>query len=345
MSAIKINRRNFTALAAAASMGTWALDSIAQSKSERLTIRYGYLPVPTVPLYAAIAYDLFEKENLDVQLIKFTSGPATFQAMQAGSIDAGQGGIGTYYMGTTRGLDIRWVYSFGDYSPIEGLVVRKGSPIRNFKDLKGKKVTYAAGSSQHLAHLIALKQYEMKIGDIEAIPLAPPQGLAAVLNGDVEAGWFWDPFVSQAIEKGATRIINNKELGALDPFGFAMTSKFLSDAKNVAGVGRMIRAMAEGQKRFAKDPGPTLDKIRAITGLDDKLAQQIIKGVEWYEAQSQLDSRHPVSLAEPRNFSLGASQYLKERVEDPAMLAQLISKRGDISMFLDNRPLKAAFSR
>jgi len=346
MSSINITRRNVALLAAAtATLGATPLATLAQSRLDRVTIRYGFLPIPTVPLYAAIAYDLFERENLDVQLVKFTSGPATFQAMQAGSIDAGQGGIGTYFMGTTRGLEIRWVYTYGDYSPIEGLVVRKGSAIRDFKDLKGKKVTYAAGSSQHLAHLIALRRAGMNINDIEAIPLAPPQGLAAVLNGDVEAGWFWDPFVSQAVEKGATRIVVNKELGALDAFGFAMTTKFLSDPKNVAGVGRMIRAMAEGQKRYMSDPGPTMEKIRTITGIDDKLAQQIIKGVEWYEPQAQLDSKHPLSLAEPNNSSRGAAQYLKDRVEDPAMLAQLITKRGDIPAFIDNRPLRAAFSR
>ncbi|MBU6223505.1 MAG: NrtA/SsuA/CpmA family ABC transporter substrate-binding protein [Burkholderiales bacterium] len=345
MSSFNITRRKVTSFAAVAALGSLPWPATSQSKPDRLTIRYGYLPVPTVPLYAAIAHDLFEKENLDVQLVKFTSGPATFQAMQAGSVDAGQGGIGTYFMGTTRGLEIRWVYTYGDYSPIEGLVVKKGSAVRDFKDLKGKKVTYASGSSQHLAHLIALRKAGMNISDVDAVPLAPPQGLAAVLNGDVEAGWFWDPFVSQAIDKGATRIINNKELGALDPFGFAVTTKFLSDPKNVAGIGRMIRAMAEGQRRFAADPGPTMEKIRTITGIDDKLAQQIIKGVEWYEPQAQLDVRHPLSLAEPNNFGRGASQYLKDRVEDPAILAQLITKRGDIAAFIDNRPLNAAFVR
>jgi hypothetical protein len=107
----------------------------------------------------------------------------------------------------------------------------------------------------------------------------------------------------------------------------------------------MIRAMAEGQRRFTSDPGPTMEKIRTITGIDDKLAQQIIKGVEWYEPQAQLEPRHPLSLAEPANFSRGATQYLKDRVEDPAMLAQLITKRGDIPAFIDNRPLRAAFPR
>lgn len=333
-----------SAWAAAGAAGLAPLAVHAQPKPERITIRYGYLPVPTVPLYAAIAHDLFEKENVDVQLVKFASGPAAFQAMQAGSIDAAQGGMGTYYMATTRGLDIRWVYTYGDYSPIEGLVVNKNSKVRDFKDLKGKKVTYPAASSQHLAHLYALRRAGMAASDIEVVPLAPPQGLAAVINGDVEAGWFWDPFVSQAVEKGATRIINNKELGAYDPFGFAMTTKFLSEAKNVAGLGRMLRAMAEGQRRFATEPGPTMEKIKSITGIETALAQQIIKGVEWYTVASQMEANHALSMADPANLAKGAGQVLKDRVEEPALAGQMITKRGNIPEFLDNRALKLALA-
>jgi ABC-type nitrate/sulfonate/bicarbonate transport system substrate-binding protein len=322
-----------------------SLEAAAQARPERVTIRYGYLPVPTVPLYAAMAHDFFERENVDVQLVKFASGPAAFQAMQAGSIDAAQGGMGTYYMATTRGLDIRWVYTYGDYSPIEGLVVNKNSKVRDFKDLKGKKVTYPSASSQHLAHLYALRRAGMAAADIEVVPLAPPQGLAAVINGDVEAGWFWDPLLSQAIEKGATRIIVNKELGAYDPFGFAMTTKFLAEGKNVAGVARMLKAMAEGQQRFASEPGPTMDKIKSITGIDTALSQQIIKGVEWYTLQSQMDANHPLSMADPANLAKGAGQVLKDRVEELALAGQMITQRGNIPQFLDNRPLKMALGR
>jgi ABC-type nitrate/sulfonate/bicarbonate transport system substrate-binding protein len=178
--------------------------------AQKVVVRYGYLPVPTMPMFAAIAHELLAKENVDLQLIKFTSGPAAFQALQSGSIDCAQGGMPTYYMGTTRGLDVRWVYTYGDYSPLEGLVVPKDSKIRDFKDLRGKRVTGPSGSMMQLAHLNALRKEGMSMKDIEFVPLQPPQGLAAVLNGDVDAAWFWDPFTSQAMEKGAIRIIINK---------------------------------------------------------------------------------------------------------------------------------------
>jgi sulfonate transport system substrate-binding protein len=345
MSARATRRSALGALLAVPSLGLLHRRAIAQTRPERVTIRYGYLPVPTVPLFAALAHDLLEKENIDLQLVKFASGPAAFQAMQAGSIDAAQGGLGTYYMATTRGLDIRWVYTYGDYSPIEGLVVPKGSKVRDFRELKGRKVAYPNASSQHLAHLYALRKYGMAVGDMQIVPLAPPQGLAAVLNGDVDAGWFWDPFVSQAVEKGATRIIVNKEIGAYDPFGFAMTTRFLSEKRNLEGLARMLRAMAEGQKRFGSEQGPTMEKIRAVTGIDPALSAQIVKGVEWYSLADHLDPAHPLSMADPANHTRGAGQVLKDRVEEPAIWGQMITQRGNITQFLDNRAVRLALGK
>ncbi len=337
-------RRSFTLAVALCAALAPAVTS-AQPKPDKVTIRYGYLPVPTVPLFAAVAHDLLEKEGVDLQLVKFTSGPAAFQALQAGSIDAAQGGMPAYYMGTTRGLDVRWVHTYGDYSPIEGLVVPKGSTAKSFKDLKGKKITAPSGSMMHLALLLALQRDGMTIKDVEFVPLQPPQGLAAVLNADVDGGFFWDPFVSQAMERGAQRLLINKDLGALDPFGFAVTTKFLSEKRNVEALGRMMRAMREGQKRFAADPEPTLASIKSVTGIDRPLAMQLIKGVEWYSLEQQLDPEAAASLADPTNLKKGAAAFLKDKVEDQALAGGIIAKRGNIAEFLDNRPARFALGR
>lgn len=339
---MKISLKSLIAAFAALSIGIVSTTATAQDK---VTIRYGYLPVPTMPLFSAVAYNLMEKEGVDLQLIKFTSGPAAFQALQSGSIDAAQGGMPTYYMGTTRGLDVRWVYTYGDYSPLEGMVVPKDSKIKEFKELRGRKIAAPSGSMMHLALLYALKKNGMGIKDVDFVPLQPPQGLAAVLKGDVDAAFFWDPFVSQAMERGAHRIIINKQLGLPDEFGIAVTTKFLGEKRNIEGLGRMMRAMREGQKRFAADPEPTLATIKTTTGIDRPLATQIIKGVDWYTLENQIEPGFQASLADPSNSKTGAAAMLKEKVEEPALWGGMIAKRGNIPEFLDNRPARFALGK
>jgi len=317
----------------------------AQAKPERVTIKYGYLPVPVMPLFAAVAHDLLEKEGVDLQLIKFTSGPAAFQALQSGGIDAAQGALPAYYMASTRGLEARWVYSYGDYSPLEGLVVPKDSKVRDFKDLRGKKVTAPSGSILHLAHLYSLQKAGMTVKDVEFVPLQPPQALAAVFNNDVDAAWFWDPFISQALEKGAQRVVVNKALGLPDPFGIAVNAKFLGEKQNLEALGRMLRAFREGQRRFEKDPEPTLAAIKAATGIERPLAMQLIKGTDWFTLENQIDPEFSASLADPANLKKGAASILKDKVEEPALWGGLITKRGNITEFLDNRPARFALGK
>ena len=333
------------AAGAALGLGAGALPARAQGKAERVTLRYGYLPVPTVPLFAAVAHELLEKENFDLQLIKFTSGPASFQALQAGSIDAAQGGMPTYYMGSTRGLDVRWVYTYGDYAPIEGLIVPPKSTARSFADLRGKRITAPSGSMMHLALLYALKREGMTLKDVEFVPLQPPQGMAAILNADVDGGFFWDPFVTQAVDKGARRLMTHVELGMPDPFGFAVNTRYLADPRNVQGLARMMRAMGEGQQRFAKDPEPTLNSIKSIAGIDRPLATHLIKGVQWYTLEQQLSADGPANLADPADHTKGAAGILRQKVEDLALEGGLITRRGNITEFLDNRAARAALGK
>ena len=103
--------------------------ALAQAPKERVTIRYGYLPIPVVPMFAAKALGKLEKEGM-IQLIKFTSGPAEFQALQSGSIDT----CTRLDASVLHGLDTRAecgvrVPSFGNYGPLKRSSCPKGGTI------------------------------------------------------------------------------------------------------------------------------------------------------------------------------------------------------------------------
>jgi ABC-type nitrate/sulfonate/bicarbonate transport system substrate-binding protein len=315
--------------------------TVSYAQSQRVTIRYGYLPVPVMPLFSAQAAGLIEKAGIDLQLIKFTSGPATFQALQSGSIDLAQGAMPAYFMGTTRGLNARWVYSYGDYGPLEGLVVPSGSSVKEFKDLKGHKVALPPGTILQLGHLYSLREASMQPDDVQVVPLQPPQALAALLKKDVDAAWLWDPFISNAVEKGGRVIVTNKSLGLPDPFGLAANSKWLQDPKNVEALGRLFRTFDEGQRLYAKDKEPVLAEIKSVTGVDRETSLKLINGTDWYSVADQLSPNSPASMADPTNQSTGAGALL-HKVEETALWGKMIEKRGNISEFLDNRPAKAA---
>ncbi len=322
--------------------GMFGAATAQQAKPAKAVIRFGYLPIPNVPLFSAKVYDLFEKEGVDVRLVKFTSGPAQFDALQSGSVDTAWGAMSAFYMGTVKGLNAVWVYTAGDYNRLQGLVVPKGSTAKDIRDLQGKKVATTPGSTSYLAHLLALKAAGMTPQDVQFLPLQPPQQLAAIVNANVDGAWMWEPFIAPAVKDGARWIVRDADVGSTTSFGMAANSKWAKD--NTEALGRLLRAFAEGQRRFAKDREPTLKEIKTSAGIERDLAIRLIEGTVWYTLEDQLDPKSPVSMAEPGNLQQGLGKQLKE-IQEIALWGKVIEKPGDIAGFIERRPAKFALSR
>lgn len=298
-------------------------------------IRYGYLPVPTVPLFAAEAHGLFKKYGLDVELVKFTSGPTEFQALQSQSIDLAQGALAAFYMASSRKLKAQWVYSFGDYGSLEGVVLRPGLKLSSYAELSGKKVSAPSGSIQSLAHVYAMRQAGLKEGSVELVSLAPPQAVAALANGDVDAAWFYEPFFSMAQKSGGSVLLNSAKLGVRDIFGVAANAEWLSKDSNSKALSRLFLAFNEGWEMYRRDPKKTLAAIKEYTGVDQKLALQIIDGVKWYSLQDQSAAKSEASLSDPKNSNAGLGKTLNW-IETNALAAGLMEKKGNPTTFLND---------
>lgn len=305
-------------------------------QADTTKIRYGYLPVPNAPLFAAQAHGLFEKYDLDVELIKFTSGPAEFQSLQAGSIDLAQGALAAFYMASSRGLDAHWVYSFGDAGPIEGIVVAEDSGINSYADLKGKKITAPSGSILHLSHIYASKQAGVDIADIDFISLPPPQAVPALENGNVDAAWFWEPFITISSTKGARLLSSSPDLGVADVFGIAGSGDWLNDEANSDAVARLFKAFEEGEALYRENPEKTLASIKEYTGINPELATRIIDGIEWASLGDQTSDGSKYNLNSGSTPGEGARAVI-EWVQENALAGDLMEKPGDLENFLDGR--------
>lgn len=322
-------------LAAAAIVAT-AVSSAGAFAADK--IRYGYLPIPLMPLFSAEAHGLFEKHDLDVELIKFTSGPAEFQSLQAGSIDLAQGALAAFYMASSRGLDANWVYTFGDAGPIEGFVLAEGMSIDSYADMKGKKLSAPSGSILHLYHVSQALDAGLEVDDFEFISLPPPQAVPALENGNLDAAWFWEPFITITTGKGATEVHRARDVGLADFFGIAGRGDWIDDEANQDALARMLKAMEEGVAMYEKDPEPTLAKITEFTGIKAELATKIIAGIDWASLSQQTAAGSTFDMV---TEGVGAHAQL-QWVESRALAADLMKNPGDLDNFIDSRAVEKA---
>lgn len=280
-------KRTLRAAAVACTASALLLANTAQAQALR-KISVGMQPIVNGPVYIAIKEKYFEKQGLEVNLVKFTSGPAQFAALAGGQIDLAWGGMGAFSLAKANGQDLHFISLFMDYNPLQALLVPANSPVKSIKDLVGRKVGLVQGSDAHYGTLRTLRKYGVDPRAVNIVSMSPPQQIAALQTGDVDAIYVWEPFITPVLEKGGRALSRMTEL---DP-----GSSFLSWAGKRAWleangdvVIKILKGWNMGLKKMKEDPELAVKLTLEFTGMGESQARAILKGLGHYEATAALD--------------------------------------------------------
>lgn len=284
------------------------------ARAEDDEISIGYQPIVNGPLWIARHEGYFEKLGLRVNFIKFTSGPAQFAALAGGRINLAWGGISPFMLARANGANIVWVATLEDYNPLEGLVVPKGSAATSVKQLAGKKVALVFGSDGDYGMHRALEMAGMKPGDVQLLNMAPPQQVAALLNGDIDAAFFWSPFVDQVLERGGKVIFSNGSLpdgpGLL---GWAGQKDWL-DAHKSALI-KLFRGWDMGYRKMLESPELAAKYSVEYVGIAKETAEAMQSKLGYFEAASMLNPKSRVYFAPGSNVDQMLNRSLAFGIE------------------------------
>jgi sulfonate transport system substrate-binding protein len=137
----------------------------------------------------------------------FTFGPPLVEAAGADKIDVAGVGDTPPIFGAAGNSDFRVVATLRFRNRQDDtLLVPKSSTITDPKQLKGKTIAVAKGSSAHGFTLRLLDRIGLKPSDVKLTFLTPADALAAFSSGKVDAWTVWHPYVAQAEAEGAKGI-------------------------------------------------------------------------------------------------------------------------------------------
>lgn len=282
---ITLSRR--AACAALAGLALLSLPTCSWAQATK-TVNVGMQPIVNGPIYIAIKEKYFEKMGLNLNLVKFTSGPAQFAAIAGGQVDLAWGGMGAFLLAKANGQDLSFFAVFMDYNPLEGILVPSGSPAKSVKDLAGKKVALVQGSDAHYGLLKALQANGMKAADVNILGMAPPQQIAALESRDVDAIFSWEPFLTPLTQKGGSVIFRNSQLSPGPAFlGWAGKRSWL-DA-NRETVVKILKGWDMGLARMREDPELAIRYTMEWTGMNEAQARAIQKQLVYFSSTAALD--------------------------------------------------------
>lgn len=163
--------------------------------ADRITVtNYGVI-VETLPWAIALERGIFKKQGLDVDgFVGSNGGGTTIRNMMANSLPFAEVALPALVAGVDSGLDLKMVYggvnNLGDLS----WVVKKDSPLKSIRDLKGKKAAFSSPRSTTEAVLRMALESQKLDKDVEVIATGGiGAGMTALDAGAVDAAPFEEP--------------------------------------------------------------------------------------------------------------------------------------------------------
>ncbi|MFB7585167.1 ABC transporter substrate-binding protein [Streptomyces hydrogenans] len=252
----------------------------------------------------------------------FTSGPPLLEAINAGAVDIG--GVGNtppvFAAGAKSKITVI-AATHGD-SAGEAILVPKGSPLRSARDLKGKKIAVAQGSSAHFQLIGSLEKAGLTLKDVQVTLLQPADALAAFTSGKVDAWAVWDPYTSQVLHSGSGWVLADGR-GVVNGLGFQVAAPAaLADARKEKALGDFVERLRRAQDWVFDHPEEWAKVWSKETGLPYEVALAAVK--------RSSGTRIPVALDD-------AAIASEQRIADTFAGLGLIPNRFRFADFVDHR--------
>lgn len=218
-----IANRKFVArllLVAALAASVTACNQTQASKPKAIRLDFAYYnPVSLVLKNKGFLEQNLASDGIQVQWTQSLGSNKALELLNGKSVDFGSTAGAAALIGKANGNPIKaiYVYSRPEWT---ALVVRKGSPIQNLQDLKGKKIAVTRGTDPHIFLLRALHEAGLTEKDVQLVVLQHQEGRIALEKGDVDAWAGLDPMMAQTeIQQGSRlfyRNVNFNSYGVLD---------------------------------------------------------------------------------------------------------------------------------
>jgi sulfonate transport system substrate-binding protein len=199
-----------------------------------VTLRVGQTLWPSLKTQFELAG--VDKTPYKIEWSVFPGGDKQLQALGAGAIDLAQSSdIPPIFARAGNNTKFKVVAIQEGNTLLQEVVASKESGITSIAGLKGKKVAYVKSTTAQyfLAKLLAANGLTWK--DIQAVPLAPADGAAALSSGNVDALASYGASLQLLRAKGAVQIGSGKDILSGN-FPVEVATDALADPKKRAAV-------------------------------------------------------------------------------------------------------------
>ncbi len=199
------------------------------SRLQPLKIGITTWPGFDVVLYAKET-GLFQKNGLNVDLIRFENQQDSSRAVLRGSLDAAFVSLWDVMQADPGNDKPVFVMVTNISHGADGIVAKSGLPTVN--DLRGKRVGAKLGTVNHLILLEALKLHNIKPSEVKIEDVSNETSAEMMEKGKLDAAVLWQPLLGDTAKKSnGTIVYTTKEIDSLVIDGLVSRSQVLQSKR------------------------------------------------------------------------------------------------------------------
>ncbi len=241
----------------------------------------------------------FLDQGLDVMITGHPTGKAALTAALDGEVDVATVADTRIVFSSFERNDFSVFVTILDSAQLAKALARRDRNISDPQDLIGKKAATTIGTSAHFYMATFLGLNGIDAADVETVDLRPGEMVEAIVNGEVDAIFAWEPNVSQVAQRlGDKALMLPSMVGYMFTFNLAAKNHFIEN--NPELLAGMIRALAEAEQFVDGNRDESIDILAS------RLAAE----------RSEIDQ-----LWDDHKFRVSLSQSLLTTLEDQARWA------------------------
>jgi NitT/TauT family transport system substrate-binding protein len=291
------------------------------AEKTKITFSQGLAPV-SAPVFIATAKGYWAEEGLDVKVKTFISGKLALDTVIWKKSDVATVAETPVVLAALQGKQVRVICTMAENFLY--VIGRKDAGISKPADLKGKRVATLMNTSAHFFMHKYLKTHGLSRPDVKVTNLRPADMVYALIRGDIDAYFMWEPNVYFAKkELGESCIVFSGKDIYVETFNIVVLKEFADQHPDA--LLKILRALSRAVD-FIKDNREESIRITAdVIGMEADALNDIWDN---YKFSVKLDK----SLL----------QYMKEQ-EKWTREARVVGKRTkeiDLRTFILSEPLK-----
>lgn len=278
------------------------------------------------PLYIAKEKGFFEKNDVNVELMKMESNTDRRTALAAKRIQGFASTVDTHVVSAASDVPAVQVVALDESYGGDGIVVKK--EINSLKDLTGKRVAVQTdGGASFFWFLYLLKQEGIDFKDIDAQNMTAGDAGAAFIANKVDAAVTWEPWLTKAKKTDFGDVLATSEVSpGVITSTIAMHQDFVKE--HPEAVKALVKSWYEAVDYYKTNREDALKIMGKAMGQSTEELEEALKGVRFYDEEKNKEyfgtKEQPGQLYELSKLS---SEFWKEQ--------QLIKKEPNIDELID----------